>query len=201
MIRVAVVDEHPVVRRGYAEIFGGQPDVQIVATVGDPGDLPTTVAGAVVVYDWHPFGEPARPDGVRELSAYGRVLVVSQSREPADVACALAAGAAGYLTKDSAGPEYVEAVRAVAAGSAYVAPAASARRAATGGADRRTELSRRERQALTYIARGFTHQQAATRMGVSKATVDTYVGRIRTKLQVGNKAQLALAALRYLDAA
>jgi two-component system, NarL family, nitrate/nitrite response regulator NarL len=60
-------------------------------------------------------------------------------------------------------------------------------------------LSRREQQALAYIARGYTHQQAARRMGVSKATVDTYVGRVRTKLHLGNKAQLALAALRYLE--
>ena len=62
-------------------------------------------------------------------------------------------------------------------------------------------LSWRERQALSYIARGYTHQQTATRMGVSKATVDTYVGRVRTKLRLGNKAELALAALRYLGPA
>jgi DNA-binding NarL/FixJ family response regulator len=61
------------------------------------------------------------------------------------------------------------------------------------------QLSPREQEALTYIARGFTHQQTATRMGVSKATVDTYIARIRTKLNLGNKAELALAALRYLS--
>ncbi len=64
----------------------------------------------------------------------------------------------------------------------------------------RALLSEREQQALALVARGFTHQLAARRMGVSKATVDTYIGRIRVKLQVGNKAELALAALRHLDA-
>jgi two-component system, NarL family, nitrate/nitrite response regulator NarL len=57
----------------------------------------------------------------------------------------------------------------------------------------------REQQALAYIGRGFTHQQTATRMGVSKATVDTYIGRVRSKLNLGNKAELALAALRYVE--
>jgi DNA-binding CsgD family transcriptional regulator len=68
-----------------------------------------------------------------------------------------------------------------------------------GGDVPRTTLSNRERQALEYIARGFTHQQTASRMGVSKATVDTYIARIRTKLRLGNKAELALAALRYVE--
>jgi DNA-binding NarL/FixJ family response regulator len=62
--------------------------------------------------------------------------------------------------------------------------------------DPRALLSPREEQALDLIARGYTHAQAATRMGVTKATVDTYVERIRAKLQVGNKAELTRAALQ-----
>ena len=58
-------------------------------------------------------------------------------------------------------------------------------------------LSDKERETLRYIARGFVHKQIATKMGVSKSTVDTYIARIRRKLNLGNKAQLALAALRY----
>jgi DNA-binding NarL/FixJ family response regulator len=56
-------------------------------------------------------------------------------------------------------------------------------------------LSPREEQTLRYVAEGFTHSQIATRLGVSTTTVDTYIQRIRTKLGVGNKAQLALAAV------
>jgi DNA-binding CsgD family transcriptional regulator len=69
-------------------------------------------------------------------------------------------------------------------------------RAVTGRGRAPEMLSRRERETLSYIARGFTHQQTATRMGVSKATVDTYVARVRAKLNLGNKAELAIAALR-----
>jgi DNA-binding NarL/FixJ family response regulator len=197
MIRVAIVDEHPVVRRGYAYILGEQPDLEIVAAVDDPADLPAAATGAVVIYDWRPFGESARPHVVQHLSVHSRVLVVSHCNEPADVTDAMRAGARGYLSKDSSGPEYLAAVRAVGTGGDYV-PHRTARDGTPAPAGR-TELSRREQQALTYIARGFTHQQAARRMGVSKATVDTYVSRIRIKLQLGNKAQLALAGLRYLE--
>jgi len=62
----------------------------------------------------------------------------------------------------------------------------------------RPVLSARERETLSYIARGFTHAQTARRMRVSTATVDTYVARIRAKLQIGNKAELALAALEHV---
>jgi DNA-binding NarL/FixJ family response regulator len=197
MIPVATVDEHPVVLRGYATIFDGQPDVRIAAAVGDPADLPDLPAGVVVIYDWQPFGERARPEVVRDLSTRGRVLVVSQSHEPDDIAAAIRAGACGYLTKDSHEQEYVAAVRAVWAGTGYVVSRRSG--AARPTPTVRPVLSGREQEALAYIGRGFTHQQTARRMGVSKATVDTYVGRIRTKLHVGNKAELALAALRYVE--
>jgi two-component system nitrate/nitrite response regulator NarL len=106
-------------------------------------------------------------------------------------------GARGFLSKHASGEAYVSAIRSVVAGAAFVGPAPLA--------DRRSDrsnaraLSEREQLALAFIAGGFTHQQTARRMGVSKATVDTYVGRIRTKLRVGNKAELALAALRHVD--
>ncbi len=64
----------------------------------------------------------------------------------------------------------------------------------------RPKLSRRELDTLSFISRGFTHQQTATRMGVTKATVDSYVARARAKLKVGNKAELTIAALRYVEA-
>ena len=115
------------------------------------------------------------------------------------------AGASGYLTKQAGEEAYATAIRSVAAGTFYLsAQLADLIQAATlGQAPARPQetLSPREQEALGYIARGFTHQQTATRMGVSKATVDTYIARIRTKLQLGNKAELALAALRFLPKA
>ena len=127
---------------------------------------------------------------------------MSPIRGPAEVLAAMQAGARGYLTKHASGDVLVAAVRSVAAGEPVVqGPLSSVRLITrTGPVAPREVLSEREQQALAYIARGFTHQQTATRMGVSKATVDTYVARIRTKLRVGNKAELALAALSHVAA-
>ena len=206
MLRLAVVDDHPVARLGITAILDGFDDLEITSAVSTPGELPRTADGKVdadlVLLDlYQADGRPALAV-VTELSEQLPVLVVSASRAPADVLAAMQAGASGYLTKQAGEEAYAGAVRTVAAGGFYLsAQLADLIQAAT--MDQSTSrpqeaLSPREQEALGYIARGFTHQQTATRMGVSKATVDTYIARIRTKLQLGNKAELALAALRHL---
>jgi DNA-binding NarL/FixJ family response regulator len=200
MIRVAVVDDHPVARHGVRSMLSAAPDIEVVLMVAEPA-----VGGGVdvVIFDPYPMGVPACLQHVAELSAQIAVLVLSAACDPADVVAAMRAGARGYLTKQAGGETVENAIRSVVAGRVFVTP-----ELATGVRTRpgrptetlaRPALSAREQLALAYIARGFTHQQTATRMGVSKATVDTYVGRIRTKLGVGNKAELALAALRYVE--
>jgi two-component system, NarL family, nitrate/nitrite response regulator NarL len=205
MIRVAVIDDHPVARYGLKSIFAFVPDIEVVTSVPEPAFLPSDMRDRIdiVICDPYPFGEDGSLDVVRGLSAWAPVLVVSASREPASVLGALQAGARGYLTKQASDDQYEIAVRTVVGGRLYLAPPLADVLRAAGGrspaAAARAALSDREQQALAYIARGFTHQQTARRMGVSKATVDTYVGRIRTKLRLGNKAELALAALRYVE--
>lgn len=205
-MRVAAVDDHPVARYGLAAILDAAPDTQVVAVVADPAELPrdadATVAADVVIVDLYLTGTAPALDVIADLSASLPVLVVSASQEPADVLAAMQAGASGYLTKRAPESHYVAALRAVHGGgfhlSAQLADLIQAATQVMGPATARVELSARERQVLAYIARGFTHQQTATRMGVSTATVNTYVVRIRAKLRLGNKAELALAALRYL---
>ncbi|MFE9968229.1 helix-turn-helix transcriptional regulator [Streptomyces sp. NPDC005525] len=100
------------------------------------------------------------------------------------------AGVDGYLCEFSSPGELVRAVRGAAvAQRPPVAPIPGSR------AGRLRELSERERQVLGFIADGLTHAQAARRLGISQHTVDTYVKRIRGKLELGNKAELARAAL------
>jgi DNA-binding NarL/FixJ family response regulator len=132
------------------------------------------------------------------------VLVISASRSPGDVLAALQAGASGFLTKQAGDEAVLTAVRRVAGAgfylSAQLADILQADLAATTGtkaapAKPPATLSAREQEVLSLIARGFTHSQTASRLGVSASTVDTYVARIRAKLGLGNKAQLALAAL------
>ena len=202
MIRVAVVDDHPVTRRGLIAILSGVADIGVVAGVADivaVVDAGRTVD--VLIVDPYPFAEPPRLATVRASADRTAVVAWSASHDRGDVFAALKAGARGYVTKDSQDDVYLAAVRCVGAGGVFLSSTAARSRASTvaGPAAQRAMLSEREREALAYVGGGFTHQQTATRMGVSKATVDTYIGRIRTKLQVGNKAELALAALRYVD--
>jgi two-component system, NarL family, nitrate/nitrite response regulator NarL len=200
MIRVAIMDGHPVARYGLRSMLAGMSDMVVVAAVGEPAQLPRPDHGGadVLICDPFPVGEPPTLNAVRLWSAWVPVLVMSAARQPAHVLAAMQAGARGYLTKHASGDVLAAAVRSVAAGEPVV-PAQASPAVVFGGRHYalagRAVLSQREQQALAYIARGFTHQQTATRMGVSKATVDTYVARIRTKLRVGNKAELALAAL------
>jgi len=214
-IQVAIVDDHPLARRGMAAILAEAGDITIAQSTPSPVELLETaqrgvVADVVLLDLYHGDDEPCLPI-LAELRTVAKVLVVSASGRPADVLGAIRAGASGYVTKLADPAMLVSAVRTVAAGGfalssqladilqselANPAPAGPAGPAPTGSSE--SPLSPREEQALTLIAKGFTHAQTATRMGVSKATVDTYVERIRAKLQVGNKADLTRAALRRL---
>ena len=204
VIRVGVVDDHPVARLGIERIFSDVAGISVVASAGSVDQLcPRAEAGArldVVLLDLYLVADRPAIGEVGRLAGEVPVLVMSASRRARDVLDAIEAGAAGYLTKDSAAEAFVEAVRTVRAeGFALSAELADILEIEMAERRRRPALSAREREALTLIARGFTHGQAARRMGVSTATVDTYVQRIRAKLRVGNKADLTRAALEMRD--
>jgi two-component system, NarL family, nitrate/nitrite response regulator NarL len=204
VVRVAIVDEHPVARHGLIAMLGSAPDLHIVTAVALPEDLVSmtdsqAACADVIVCDPFPFGALPKADSIQLLSRIAPVLACSSMSAAHFVMAALQTGAKGYLTKRAEPEAYVMAVRAIAAGDAYFAPQVPGERHAVQG--RRSHgaamLSYRERQVLSLIARGLTHHQIANRLGVSKATVETYVARVRGKLCLGNKAELALAALEY----
>jgi two-component system, NarL family, nitrate/nitrite response regulator NarL len=207
--RVAVVGAQPIVRHGLARILETTGTIELVASFAGPGDLggPNWRHAYpdvdVVLCDLGPEASAAGLSAIAAISAHVPVLAISESGRPADILAAVGAGASGYLSKQAGEAAYATAIRAVAAGRFHLSaelgdrlPTATAPAANRG----RATLSAREQETLGYIARGFTHAQTATRMNVSKATVDTYVARTRTKLGVGNKAELALAALTCLAA-
>ncbi len=133
------------------------------------------------------------------------VLIVSASSRRDDMMAAIQAGVSGYVTRNASSDAIIEAVETIATGGVYLSshvtgvigadipPAEPARPPVT--------LSRREKEALLHISQGLTQAQAANRMGVSPATVDTYVKRIRRKVGPGNKADLTRQAMKlgYLD--
>ena len=108
----------------------------------------------------------------------------------------LAAHARGCMNRDTDGASFVSAVRGVARGAQFWD---GAEVTGPAPAQRLGSLSSREHQVLELIARGFTHNQVATRLGISKHTVDTYVKRIRFKWGLGNKAELTRAAMLALQ--
>jgi two-component system, NarL family, nitrate/nitrite response regulator NarL len=204
MVRIAIVDDHPIARRGVAGALAEAGDFEVVASVDVADALGPVLADAglmpeVVILDLYHDGDEPCLGAVEALSARTRVLVMSASGRPADVLGAVRAGAGGYITKQAQPALFATAVRTVAAGAFWLSSqlADLLQLHLTGSArpDPAARLSPREEQALDLVARGFTHAQTATRMGVSKSTVDTYVERIRGKLQVGNKAELTRAAM------
>ena len=212
MIRLAIVDDHPLARRGVESVLAGIEDLTVIASVGTVAELPDPRTLDLVILDLYLADGVPCTDAVRALRPHTRVLVLSASRVPADVVAVIRAGANGYLTKSAEPEMLVSSVQTVATGgfalSAELADILQAELAAPAASttparkpDKAAELSPREREALGYIARGYTHAQTATRMDVTKATVDTYVERIRAKLQLGNKAELTRAAIDLLGGA
>lgn len=136
---------------------------------------------------------------VSRLSRSYRVLVVLPDSAAGQTPDLLRAGALGFLGDDCDEAEFHAALGVVARGAVYIASGshqAFTRRPAEPQQEPvRHVLTRREQEVLRWIADGYTHSQAARRMGLSAATVDTYVKRIRAKLEVRNKAELTRKAI------
>jgi two-component system nitrate/nitrite response regulator NarL len=198
LVSVAIVDDHPIARRGVESALADAGDLTVVASVDSVTELHHRPD--IVVLDLYCDGDRPCLAAITQWSAHTRILVMSASGRPEEVLGAVRAGAGGYITKRAQPAMFVAATRTVAAGgfwlSSQLADIMQSELSEPAPATPRAHLSPREEQTLDLIARGYTHAQAATRMGVTKATVDTYVERIRAKLQVGNKAELTRAALR-----
>jgi DNA-binding NarL/FixJ family response regulator len=192
VIYVGILDDHPISRWGIQRALeAAEPEIRVVGTYSSPAEVDRHAD--VMLVDLFLSDELPCLDLIREMATRTRVLVVSASRLSADVAASFHAGAHGYLHKGSDPARFAEAVYAVAAGGeVHALP----------GDDPPTptaSLSTRERQVLAFIANGYTHEQAARRLGISPHTVNTYVKRLRGKLGAGNKAHLTRAALLRPD--
>ena len=203
-IRVALCDDHAVVRSGLRRILEAEPDLEVVGEAGS-ADEAVEVARApgpdVFVMD---LGLPDRNGiaataDVRATSPDTSVLVLTVHDDVAYLRRAFDAGAAGYLVKEAADVEVVQAVRQVAAGRQYVHPAlgaallapevTTARPAGPGG-----ELSEREVEVLGLIANGLTNAEIAERLCVSVRTVETHRAHIHQKLNIRTRAEIVRVA-------
>jgi DNA-binding NarL/FixJ family response regulator len=209
VIRVLVVDDHAVVRRGLRTFLDLQDDLEVVGEAGD-GDAAVAeaerLAPDVVLMDLAMPGA----DGVtaiRELRQRvpdARAIALTSFSDDERVFGAVRAGAAGYLLKDSQPAELVAGIRAVAAGQGLLSPPVAARlleEMADGGsrpapAEAAASLTPREREVLELIARGGSNKRIALELGVAEKTVKTHVGHVLAKLGVTDRTQAALWAVR-----
>ncbi|MEU5052289.1 response regulator transcription factor [Streptomyces sp. NPDC021096] len=210
MIRVLIADDEPLIRAGIRMILTSADDIEVVAEAAngrEAVELARLHGADVALLD---IRMPVM-DGLAALAELGRAvpgvraLILTTFGERDNVLRALRQGGAGFLLKDSAPGELIGAVRAAAAGDAYLSPAATRHVAdslATGAAAGRGEearervavLSERERDVLALLGEGLSNADAGRRLHMSEATVKTYVSRILAKLDCDNRVQAALLA-------
>ena len=167
--------------------------------------LTATMQVDVVVLDLYLEDMDCAASTISGVASVYPVLVVSASARRDEMMAAIHAGASGYVTRNVSSDAIMEAVETIATGgfylSSHVAGLIEADLPPAEPARPPIALSQREKEALLYISQGLTQAQTANRMGVSPATVDTYVKRIRRKVGPGNKADLTREAIRlgYID--
>jgi two-component system, NarL family, response regulator NreC len=208
-LRILLADDHTVVRQGLRKILEAKPQWEVVAEAADGREA---VKQAEEVKPDVAIVDVAMPllngiEAVRQIArkASGtRVLVLSMHNDEAYVTQMLRAGAAGYLLKDSADVDLLQAVEAVASGKSFFSPAIArviaddyVRQLEDRGASDRYELlSEREREIFQLIAEGKTNKEIAALLFLSPSTVDTHRSRIMEKLDVHSAAEIVLYAVR-----
>jgi two-component system response regulator NreC len=198
-IRLVLADDHSVVRSGLRMLLDSEPDFEVVAEASDVQSARRYVRGhhpRVLVLDLNmPGGSSLEAIPViREESPDTQIVVLTMQQEPAFAREALGAGALGYVLKEAADAELVEAVRRAASGESYLNPALGARIASEPPPGPPDDLSEREVDVLRLIARGHTNAEIAAEMYLSQATVKTHVSRILTKLDLRDRVQAVVLA-------
>ncbi len=198
MIRVILVDDHPVVRFGLAAIIGLQPDMTVVAEAGSGEEacaLCDRQAADVVLMDLRLPGlsgvEAIR--AIRKLHPKLRLIVLTTYDGDEDIHRALEAGAQAYLLKGMSHNDLVNAIRKVHAGLKFI-PASVSKSLAE--RPPHSELSAREMEVLELIVKGHSNREIGEALGISEATVKWHINIILSRLNVSDRTQATVAALQ-----
>ncbi len=199
-IRIVLADDHEVVRSGLRMLLDRESDFEVVAEASDIESARRYVRGhhpRVLVLDLNmPGGSSLEAIPViREESPDTQIVVLTMQREPAFAREALGAGALGYVLKEAANSELVEAVRRAAVGESYLNPRLGARIASEPPPGPPDDLSEREVEVLRLIARGHTNAEIAAQLYLSVRTVETHRSHIQQKLRLSTRAELVGYAL------
>ena len=208
MIRVILVDDHPVLRTGLRTLIQNESDLEVVGEAGEGWqavELASQLNPDVIVMDLALPGLGGL-DATREIRRRGlrcAVLVLTAQAEERYLFPVLQAGGAGYVRKDVADEQLVEAIRTVANGGVYLEPQAQAMllrgyltRDQLEDNDPFDRLSPRERQVLQLTAEGYSSREIGERLNVSSKSVETYRFRLMEKLDLADRPSLVRYALR-----
>jgi DNA-binding NarL/FixJ family response regulator len=216
-VRLLIVDDHAVLRKGLQMLLSSQSDMTVVGEAGD-GESALEAARSlkpdVVTLDlaMPNVGGLAILERLRKECPATRVLVLTMHDDAAYLKAVIGAGGAGYVTKTADESEILAAVRAIAQGRTYFSQNLNELlvRALLGDEAKEpapptpaSSLSEREREVLADVAQGFTNQQIADRMFLSVKTIETYRSRLMSKLGLQDRAQLVRFAIQagFLDSA
>jgi DNA-binding NarL/FixJ family response regulator len=197
-IRILIVDNHAVVRHGLAAIINFESDMQVIAEGGDGLE-------AIAAYQKH------HPDvtlmdlrmpkmsgveaiyKIRTEDAHARIIVLTTYDGDEDIHRGLSAGAKGYLLKDAEPDELLDAIRAIYQDQSYVSPTVGVKLAAR---MQMPELSEREVEVLRLLATGKSNQEIGKELSITERTVKFHVNNILSKLEVRDRTQATLVALK-----
>ena len=201
MIRVLVVDDHPVVRAGMVALLGELEDVDVVGEAGNGAEalaLTPRLTPDVVLMDLRmPVMDGAEATArLREQPGAPQVLVLTTYDTDADIVRAVESGARGYLLKDTPPAVLADAIRRAALGETVLAPPVAAKLAERLRAPVRVELTRRELEVLKAVARGLSNAEVGRELYIGEATVKTHLLRVFAKLEVTDRTAAVTAAYR-----
>jgi two-component system nitrate/nitrite response regulator NarL len=210
-IRVLVVDDHTLFRRGLIALLAGDARFEIVAEAGDASEAHRRAAATqpdVILLDNHMPGVNGVDAlaGLKEVSPAARVLMLTVSEDERDLAAALRGGARGYLLKTMDSDMLVAAILRTMAGDSVVSPEMTSKlvsafqsgqgeppgTAVEDDPDPIDSLSPREREILAHIARGASNKEVARELGIAEATVKIHVQHILRKLNLSSRVQAAV---------
>jgi two-component system, NarL family, nitrate/nitrite response regulator NarL len=211
MIRIAVIDDHPLLREGVMHTFKREADMDVVgsgSSAQDAINLAMEFSPDVIVLDMNMPG-----DGITAVEAIAavrpgtRTLMLTVVADEQKVCEAMQKGASGYILKGVGGAELVHTVRCVYNGESYVSPSLAAKllsgarpelaKAIKVERNRFSDLTGREEQILTHVARGLSNKEIGNTLGLSEKTIKHYLTNVLQKLHVRNRVEAALLATSH----